>query len=180
MADFPTALDAALRAHYSVSGEVKSPVTSTRGFQARVRALEAAYGTKKAAAAAAGVSPATWSRWGTGKQKVSGPSLGKVATAYTTLKRAAKVDSKGDITALRVEAIVAAKGPNETYRNRHRGGWRTFRADRLTAAALAAITLAFKAGRSPQHVADTAYAEIKKAYGTPFEFEGETVFVEVD
>lgn len=180
MADFPTALDTALRGHYGVGRELRSPVTSARGFQARVRALEGSYGTKKAAAAAAGVSPSTWGRWATGKQKISDASRNKVAAAYTALKRAAKVDAKGPITKLHVEAVVAAKGPNSTYRNRHRGGWRTFRADRLTAAALATITGAFKAGRSPRAVADVAYAEIKNAYGSPFEFEGETVFVEVD
>lgn len=180
MADFPTALDEALRAHYSVSREVTSPVDSARGFKARVNALERAFGSKKAAAAAAGVSATTWSRWGSKRQKVSGPSLTKVADAYTAMKRAAKVDGKGPITKLEAEAIVAAKGPSETYRNRTRGGYRTFKADRLTTAALRTISNAFKNGRTPRAVADVAYDEIRRAYGTPFDFEGETVFVTVD
>lgn len=180
MADFPTELDAALRVHYGASGEVKSPPESPRGFKARVRALEAAYGTKKAAAAAAGVSKDTWSRWATGKQKVSSSSVSKVSGAYTALKRGTKVTRKGPITMLHVEAIVAAKGPNTTYYNRTRGGYRKFRADRLTTRQLRIISDAFAAGMKPVEVADVAYEEIRKAYGSPFRFEGDTVFVEVD
>lgn len=186
MADFANELDGALRLHYGAVSAVlrgpviASPVESTRGFKARMRALEKHYGSKRAAAAATGVSTATWGRWGRGAQKPSPGSLQALQGTYMALKRSALVAAKGPISRLEVEAVVAAIGPDHVYYNRTRGGYRKFRADKLTVRQLETLSKAFADGKPPEQLADVAYAEIKKAYGTAFEFQGETVFVTVE
>lgn len=190
MADFPTALDTALSSFYSVSGDYRSPVESTRGFKARVRALEAAYKSKAAAARAAGISPDTWSRWTTKNRKPTADSLRKVAAAHMALLRAAKVAKKGYPSELGVTATVAAhpkaskKDPKRgTYYN---GGsptstqaYRRFNALKLTAQQRRNIVTAWAAGGSPDDVADVFLREIERAYPGSFAFEGNQVTVHI-
>jgi hypothetical protein len=140
VADFPHALDEALRAHYKARRDYASPVGSTRGFRARVTALEKAYGTKAAAARAAGIDATTWSRWSTGKQKPGAASLTKIDSAHRGLIRAAKVAAKGTPSGFTIHAIVVCDPGGARYVNarnsgphRNNGptdsGYRPFRAD---------------------------------------------------
>ncbi|MFJ2307668.1 hypothetical protein [Streptomyces sp. NPDC087787] len=82
--DLAQALDAALRDRYRVA-EVKSPVTSQRGLQARMNQIEKALETPAAAARAAGVSRGTWRRWRNGKQAPSAASLRQIEHAHVNL-----------------------------------------------------------------------------------------------
>ena len=92
MADLPKALDSALRARYA-GGEIRSPVTSARGFTARLNALERHFthkGDRKGAAtkrvaAALGVTPRTLQRWRDGSRKPTSTSLRKVEGAHNRL-----------------------------------------------------------------------------------------------
>jgi len=75
------ALDAALAARYRVQ-EVRSPVTSKRGVQARMNALEKLHGGKASqAAASAGVPRSTWNHWRAGRP-LSPASARKLEHAY--------------------------------------------------------------------------------------------------
>lgn len=187
MADFVEALDEALSDFYSVRGDFVSPVESRRGFQARVRALEKAHGSKRAAAAAAGISKDTWSRWATGKQMPGPGSLAKVSSAHTALLRAAKVAAKGTPGNIEIYATVACVSvlPGKRKKsNRYNGGTanspaaaRTFKADRLTGPQRHDVVTAWGAGRSPQYVADLLRDKIADAYGSRFDFEGTNVSV---
>lgn len=191
MSDFPTALNAALTGHYAPRGDFRSSVDTARGFKARVSALERAYGTKAAAAKAAGIDATTWSRWATGKQKVSARSAAKIDRAHTALLRAAKVARKGHITKLSVRAIVAATDagtiPGKKQKSKKYNGGnanagaahRWFNADRLSTAQLRNISTAWAAGQTPEQVATLAKDEIASAYSSRFEFEGNNVTVEV-
>lgn len=182
MTDLPEALDAALGDHYSVRADFKSPVESTRGLKARMRALEKAHGSKKAAAEAAGVKPGTWYRWGTGKQQPGADSLGKVGAANLALIRAAKVASKGAPSLIQIQAEVAcmAVDPRRKGSNKYNSqAYRWFRADSLTGPQLRDIVGTWAAGKSPQAVADVLLDEIQRAYGSRFEFEGNDVNVQI-
>ncbi|MFE0812657.1 hypothetical protein ACFW34_35070 [Streptomyces sp. NPDC058848] len=192
MADFPTALQNALAAHYSPRADFASPIESRRGFKARVSALERAYGTKAAAAKAAGIDATTWSRWATGKQKVSARSAAKVGAAHTALLRAAKVTRKGHIGKLSIKATVACVSvqtlPGKRKKSmKYNGGnanasqaFRWFNADRLSTAQLRDISNAWSAGLDPDKMADFVKDRIADAYGARFEFEGSNVTVEVN
>jgi transcriptional regulator with XRE-family HTH domain len=188
VADFPEALDDALRDFYSPRGDYVSPVESKRGFQARVRALEKAHGSKRAAAAAAGISKDTWSRWATGKQMPGPGSLAKVGAAHTALLRAAKVAAKGTPGNIEIYATVACVpvGPaSRSKKNRYYNGGssnatgaaRTFKADKLTGPQRHDVVTAWAAGHSPQYVADLLRDKITDAYGSKFDFEGHNVSV---
>lgn len=191
MADFPTALDHALSGHYGARDDYRSPLESKRGFQARTRALEKAYGSQKAAAAAAGIPANTWSKWKRGVQNPSRASLAKIAAAHLSLLRAAKVAGKGYPTRFEIEATVAVKpvgsragrSKKATYYN---GGnanagaaHRRFRADKLSATQTADVVNAWAAGKSPDDVADVLLAAIERAYPGRIEFEGNSVTVTV-
>lgn len=192
MADFPNALNEALYAHYTPRADFASPVGSKRGFQARVRALEKAYGTKAAASKAAGIDATTWSRWATGKQKVSARSAAKVDAAHTAILRAAKVARKGHIGKLSIRATVACTSANtlpgkKRKSLKYNGGsanssyaFRWFNADRLSTAQLRDISNAWAAGQTPDQVATLAKDKISDAYSATFEFEGTNVTVEVN
>lgn len=105
MPDFPRALEAALRARYPVTG-VRTPATQARGLTARMNALEKAHSAKgdragaagKRAAQSAGISPGTWTRWRSGKQKPGAAMLAKLEAAYAKTimrpKQARKVAGK--------------------------------------------------------------------------------------
>jgi hypothetical protein len=191
MADFPTALDTALGAFYSVRDDYKSPVESTRGFKARVGALEKAYGSKAAAARAAGISPDTWSRWTTKGRAPGRDSLRKIAAAHIALLRAAKVARKGYPSLISIQATVAASpsasfGRDPKKKKYYNGGsssaegaYRWFNADQLTAQQLRDVVNAWAAGGSPRDVADALQREIERAYPGRFEFEGNNVNVDI-
>ena len=183
MADLAAALDAALRAHYSVP-EVRTPITQTRGLQARMNQLEKAH-TRKGdrpgaatarAAKAAGVSPRTWQRWRKGEQKPGPKLLAKLKAAYDKnikrpkLKR--KVNAKGAPNRVTVTADINWNG----YKNRtpHRsttlGGMR----------AVMVATIRAWANEGPQAAADAFEAGVADHHNTPsVAFEGDDVEVEV-
>lgn len=188
MADLPEALDEALHGYYSPRADYVSPAASVRGFKARVRALEKAHGSKRAAAAAAGIDPTTWSRWSTGKQKVSARSMAKVGTAHTSLLRAAKLSARGYPHLIEITATVAARpvGPKKSKKSTYYNGGnptatgarRKFRADKLTGPQIRDVVTAWTAGRGPQAVADVLLDAIQRAYGPRFAFE-DSVTVEI-
>lgn len=127
MADLPEALDRALTARYKVA-EVRTPATQRRGLTARMNQLEKAHARKgdrpgqagARAAKAAGISPGTWARWRSGKQKPSAPALRKLETAHKNDVRLPALDrsrnAKGVPTRVTVTAITRWAG----YYNRTR------------------------------------------------------------
>lgn len=177
VAEWPQALDEALKDHYGITAGYRSPAESRRGLKARMGALERAYGTKRAAAAAVGINPTTWSRWTSKTQSPGAASLDRLESAYQGLLRAAKVQDKGGLTSLSVWADVAAVGPSQKYYNSV--SYRKFKADRLMPRHLRDITTAFAAGRPVTAVADLASRMIERAYGRPFQFEGPRVVVDL-
>jgi hypothetical protein len=192
VSDFPTALDAALSGYYGARDDYRSPIESTRGFQARTRALEKAYGSKAAAARAAGIDPNTWSRWTTKGRAPSRASLGRIAAAHFALLRAAKVAKKGypsrfDITATVACHPVGSKAGRSKKATYYNGGssnatraFRKFRADKLSATQVRGVVGAWAAGQSPDDVAGVLLREVERAYPGRFEFEGTNVTVEIN
>lgn len=79
------ALDEALTAHYRPRA-IASASSTTRGLNARMRALENVGGSPTAAARLAGVTPRTWNAWKRGT-KPSRRSLERLERAYTTSER---------------------------------------------------------------------------------------------
>jgi hypothetical protein len=173
MAHFPEALDGALRAWYPPGG-IKSAVSTKRGFTARVNALEKQYGSRKAAAAAAGIGPSTWRAWfGPNPRTPSAASLAKLDRTYDTLRRDYVV-KRGRIPRLMtVTAVVVADPRKSRYINKSNGGRRDFKADQLGQSGIAPIVSAWQSGQSPTAVAQVAYTAIASAYGTEFGFEGD-------
>jgi hypothetical protein len=190
VADFVEALDEALHGFYNPRADYVSPITSTRGFKARVRALEKAYGSKRAAADAAGISRDTWSRWTTKGRTPTAASIDKVGSAHTSLLRAVRAAKKGAPGSIRISATVAVV-PTGSAKSVKRskyynggtatasGAHREFRADKLTGSQLRDVAGAWAAGRSPQTVADVLLDAIRDAYGNKFAFEGTNVTVDI-
>ena len=181
MADFPTALDAALRAYYPLGG-IKSPVTSARGLAARMTALERVHGSGAAAARAAGVGASSWRAWkttGTSHRPPSAANAAKVASAYETLLRRVKVHgqrAKPAPTTASIRADVVADPNQSRYVNRIVR--RTFNA--LKVSSLASVVSVWADGASPADVAAELTQVIAGAYdGTVFAFEGDDVTVDL-
>lgn len=92
MADLTQALDAALRERYPLK-DPKTPITRTQGLKTRMGRLEKLFSRKddrkgaagRRAAEAAGVTPGTWTRWRSGKQRPSMASLLKLEGTYNRL-----------------------------------------------------------------------------------------------
>lgn len=187
MADFPEALEKALSGHYGVPEGVRSPLGSKRGFQARARALERAYGSQKGAARAAGVSPDTWSKWKRGVQSPGPASQGKVGSAYTALLRAARVARGHAPGSFSIQATVRCTptGPAAPRLSAYYNGgsatataaYRWFRAQKLTGSQIDRVVSAWAAGKSPDDVAAQLVTEISRAYPGRFDFEGTNVTV---
>lgn len=96
--ELPAALDRALRARYAPR-DVRSPVTTARGLNARLNQLEKAFtrdGDRKGAAtrriaAALGVTPRTVQRWRTGERKPNKASLQRIRDEHTKIVRIPKI-----------------------------------------------------------------------------------------
>lgn len=179
MANLPEALDAALRAYYPLGG-VKSPVTSPRGLAARMTALERVYGSKVAAARAAGIGRSTWGAWQTTKGSHRPPSAAnarKLEAAYESLLRQVKVRgarARSAPTKASITATVVADPRSSRYVNRT--PHRTFNADR--GPNLQGMVNAWADGAPPGEVAAELMQAIADVYdGTMFAFEGDDVSV---
>lgn len=176
---FAAALDLALRAWYPAGG-IKRPVSHRQGFTARVNALEKAYGSRKAAAAAAGIGPSTWRAWfGPKPRAASAASLARLDAAYDQLRRDYVVKRNGVPRVMTVTAVVVADPRKSRYVNR-RKPHRSFKADQLGQSGIAPIVSAWQAGQSKEAVAHIAGVAIAAAYGTQFAFEGDNVTVEFE
>lgn len=182
MPDLAGALDAALRARYSVP-EVRTPITQQRGLQARMNQLEKAY-TRKGdrpgaatarAAKAAGVSPRTWQRWRKGEQTPGAKLRAKLAAAYDKhirmpkLRR--KVNTTGAPNRVTVTADIYWNGyPNRTkHRSTTLGGMRP----------VMVATIRAWAREGPEAAARAFQEGTAAAHQTPsVEFAGDDVHVE--
>lgn len=90
--ELPAALDRALRARY-MPREVRSPITTARGLNARLNQMEKALtrdGDRKGAAtrriaAELGVTPRTIQRWRTGERTPNGPSRRRIEAQHNRL-----------------------------------------------------------------------------------------------
>lgn len=198
MPDFPRALKEALDAHYSVRGNARQivrPITHRQGLTARMNALEKAYGSKKAAAQAAGLNPTSWTRWKAGQRGISAANSAKLEGAYASITRALQVEAKGTPSAITVHAEVTfhgttAQGQATKYKNAQNSGphasnapagsgYRPFRADQLTHDQRADIAAAYAAGLSPRAVADAMLRSVERQYGSPVTFDGHHVIVDI-
>jgi len=170
------ALDEALYRWYRPK-TFASPVTSTRGREARIRALERTYGSGKAAAQAAGVGPSTWRAWTTKSASRRAPSpmnARKLEHAYGLTIRATRTARILAPTEIQVTAVVVGDPAGAKYKNPKEK--RTFRAERDGTPAREAVA-EWKNNGSPAAVADAALRGVKSAYGIPFAFEGTDVVV---
>lgn len=70
----------------STAPGLRSGTDTVRGQKARLGAIDRAYGGRKGAAAAIGVTADTLTRWKTGKRKVSKASQDKIGAAYDKLQ----------------------------------------------------------------------------------------------
>lgn len=193
MADLPEALDRALTARYKVA-EVRTPATQRRGLTARMNQLEKAHARKgdrpgqagARAAKAAGISPGTWARWRSGKQKPSAPALRKLETAHKqhvalpALRRSIK--AKGTPTRVTVSAVVRWNG----YYNRI-----PYRSVRFGPGGMLPVmrdTLRAWAHDGPHAAAEAFERGISEAHNVPDEpdgapgvqFEGDQVHIEFE
>lgn len=192
--NLPEALDAALRGRYRVT-EVKSPVTTRRGFTARMTQVEKAFtrpGDRKGAAVrraaeAVGVTPGTWRRWRTGKQAAGAPNRSRLQAAYDNLIRLPRLRKElrkqGVPTQVTVTAIIKWSTSTGTQYNKrpHRTTTLTNMGD-----AMRAVIRAW-ALEGPQAAAEALERGAAAVYGVPdddngtpgIEFQGDDVEIEL-
>jgi hypothetical protein len=178
VATFPDALDAALGARFAFPG-VKSPASTRRGLTARMNALVKAHGgNARQAAASAGIPDRTWRDWRNGTHPPSTRSLRKLEGAYARQIVAPAVarlltDKSKAITDIHVRADVIGDPGKSRYRNSVIHRW--FRAEKIDTQKVVNAWLHGGGERAAQ-----AYeAEVAKAYGTPFGFEGNNVAIDL-
>lgn len=182
MPDFPDALDHALRDYFPVR-TVRSPIGTARGLAARLNALEQAYGSRRAAAEAAGVPYVTWRAWRapkSGRSRRTGPgpkNAARVEAAYMALQRsrARRRIRAAPIRRMIISAVVVVDPQKSRYMNKipHRD----FRADKVRD--WTPMVDAWTAGAGRGTVAHEARALIRDAYGSEFAFDGDTVSVDL-
>ena len=177
MSDFGSALSAALDQWYRPAAGVKSGADTARGFAARLSALERHYGSKAAAAKAAGVGPSSWRAWtakagASSKRPVSSVNQAKVSLAYTAMLRdRSGTRGRGQRRApqlLSVQAVVVAHEGKKEYKNST--PYRSFNAYDARGQ-LDGVAAVWRAGGSAAEVGKKAEDVIKEAYGTHFTFE---------
>ncbi|TDC20609.1 hypothetical protein E1265_21300 [Streptomyces sp. 8K308] len=113
--DLRQALERALERRYA-----PGTTTDVRGM---MQALEQHHGTKKAAAAAAGIPRSTWGFWDAGKRKPSGANLARLRAAYGPVRRQmirARIDRLGLPREVHITAQVTPNG-DPKYRNSQKG-----------------------------------------------------------
>lgn len=101
--DLEHALDEALTAHYRPRA-IASASSTTRGRNARVRALETAAGSPAAAARLVGVTPRTWNAWKSGTRPTQ-RSLERLERAYTASERSRRTQ-RATTLAPTVHAVI--------------------------------------------------------------------------
>lgn len=177
MADWPTALDGALARYYGTGSgqaprgaalrgvaEVRSPLSSARGLQARVRQMEKAYGGKDKAARAAGMHRDTWRKMAAGG-KVKPETLRKLEKGHQRLTgakfRKRSTGGKPVPRKMAVTAQVVVDPAGQRYINAVPR--RTFNADvpRLN---LGPVVKAWVRGDTPGSVALIAQQQVADAY----------------
>lgn len=168
MTDYAEALDAALTARYRIA-EVRSPITSRRGVQARMNALEKAHGGSHArAAASAGVPRSTWNHWRAGRP-LSPASQRKLDAAYARQVIQPAVARKLATTrapkGVEIFATVVGDPGRSRYLNSTPRRW--FRPEKIAMGRVVQAWL--HQGR--QGAADVLNEEIKDRYPTTFGFE---------
>jgi hypothetical protein len=183
------ALAAALAAAFP-SAEPATPVTAPRGRTARMRALEDAYGSPAAAAAAVGVKPRTWKLWKTKDARPLARNLRRLdaesgrlyserrrRSAVVRLRRAFQAATKArqNGTAggsnVRICAVIYWGGLDTRYLNRADGGQRCTNLDPIP---LDHLVDPWLAGDLQALSADFELAVFTE-YGTPVFFAGDDV-----
>jgi len=188
VSDFGAAFSAALDQWYRPAAGVKSGADTTRGFAARLTALEKHYGSKAAAAKAAGVGASSWRAWtakagASSRRPVSAVNQAKVAVAYTAVLRD-RSGTRGRYQRrapqlVSITAVVVAHEAKKTYKNST--PYRQFNAYDARGQ-LGPVVAVWRAGGTAAEVGKAAEDAIKDAYGTRFTFEdgGADGPVEVD
>jgi hypothetical protein len=165
------ALDQALTAKYPAR-TITSPPHTSRGFQARIRALEKAEGGEKGAAQAVGVTVRTWRGWKTGR-KPSKRSLSALEAAHESVaarraRQAAQraVKRSGDQVVVRASADFWWHGEEDYSR-----GQRTVTFDPID---ISQVITHWIIDDKPG-MADAFHAAVEDAYGYPVIFHGNDV-----
>lgn len=168
--NLPEALDQALTARYPAR-TIASPPHTTRGFQARLRAIEKAGKGEKGAAELVGVTVRTWRAWKTGR-KPSKRSLAALEAAHQSqasakARRSAERTVKRDGSqwvSVRITADIWWHDEEDYSR-----GHRTTRLDPIDlSGVLAAWTINDLPGMA------TAFnAAVEDTYGYPVTFHGD-------
>lgn len=183
MADFEQALGAAYERWYQPR-YYSRPITHGSGLRDRLHALEKAYGSKAAAARAAGVGASSWRAWtapkGSSSRRAPSPAaLGKVEQAYRAVARqqraphagaGGRMQGKRPPREFAVHATVVGDPRGARYTNTTPQRW--FRATEAQDAAARGAE-AWLRGDPPSSVAATVLGRIEAAYAIPFGFEGE-------
>lgn len=183
--NLPEALGGALSARYGWA-EPKRPATHTIGRQARMRRIMAAVGgSRKAAAAAAGIPYSTWGHLMGARRHASAANLRKIESAFARLVMspaiAAKIAAKGYPKLWIVSAVVVADPRSRRYLNRKvdgpggEEGWRAFKGEGLRGKRIVDPWLSL----GDEAAAQALEAEVGRVYGGPWAFEGDHVGVEL-
>lgn len=208
MAELTEAVGIALAARYALGPnsrgrEPKSPVTTTKGLQARMNRIMGKFGgDRRAAAKAAGVPYSTWNHLLKGRA-ASPKNLAKIVAAFgkliTSPVRALVVKKRGYPDNWLIKAVVVADpgpppgapkkkgGGGSRYINGRPSGatreevknlteapaYRTFKAEGLDSARIVDAWLS----QGDQAAADVLLDEVADVYGQEFGFEGDHVEV---
>lgn len=162
------------------------------------RIMAAVGGTRKAAAAAAGIPYSTWGHLMGAKRHASAANVRKIESAFARLvmapAMAAKIKAKGYPKEIWIKAVVVADPEGERYINGYGRSadsskeavygvtafpaYRTFKAGKDTDLDTRAVVHAWLS-RGPDAAADALGDAIQSAYGNEFGFEGNHVDVEL-
>lgn len=159
----------------------KSPISSTRGRQARMRALEKEHGSGPKAARAAGISPTTWRAWNKAGAKPRPETLQRLQDALAPLhqrqNRAAMAKALQGGATPRVCAIVKWGRSRRNYTVKN-DGQRCTNLDQLYNVDLSDLARPWSEG-DRAGLADTFERIVSDTYDEDgIQFEGDAVTIE--
>jgi DNA-binding transcriptional regulator YdaS (Cro superfamily) len=183
MANIIEALDAALRARY-MPRAIRSAITTTRGLNARLNALQKQFPTQKALAAHLGIGPQAIRRWKAGTQKPSAATLRKIEGAHNRLVSLPEMRRRLKALPPPNSVVVAAQVNWNGYKNQARDGQRSVTLGGMKGVMVRTIRAWATAG--PEAAADVFQRGTATVHNIPnsddapgIQFEGDDVTVSI-